>query len=118
MGSSSRYCFDNKTYLVFKITIFTGLRVGAPSTRFHDLRHPNVKPKTQIFLIANAAKLAGWVEIPSEVVEADDARAIVIATSTNLIKPCWTPKICKDTVPTWQIELLARIARSIRHGRW
>ena len=100
MGSSSRYCFDNKTYLVFKITIFTGLRVGAPSTRFHDLRHPNVKPKTQIFLIANAAKLAGWVEIPSEVVEADDARAIVIATSTNLIKPCWTPKICKDTVPT------------------
>lgn len=23
--------------------------IGAPSTRFHDLRHPNVKPKTQIF---------------------------------------------------------------------
>lgn len=83
---------------------------------------------------ANAAKLVGWVEIPAEVVEADDARAIVIATSTNLIKPCWTPEICKDTVPTWQIELLARIARSpamihsakllakvarsIRHGRW
>ncbi len=25
--------------------------IGAPSTRFHDLRHPNVKPKTQIFYI-------------------------------------------------------------------
>lgn len=35
---------------------------------------------------ANAAKLAGWTEIPAEVVEADDARAIVIATSTNLIQ--------------------------------
>lgn len=34
----------------------------------------------------NAAKLAGWSEIPAEVVEADDARAIVIATSTNLIQ--------------------------------
>ena len=34
----------------------------------------------------NAAKLAGWTEIPAEVVEADDARAIVIATSTNLIQ--------------------------------
>lgn len=33
-----------------------------------------------------AAKLAGWVTIPAEVVEADDARAIVIATSTNLIQ--------------------------------
>jgi len=33
----------------------------------------------------NAARLAGWVEIPAEIVEADDARAIVIATSTNLI---------------------------------
>ena len=29
---------------------------------------------------ANAAKLAGWSEIPVEVVEVDDARAIVIAT--------------------------------------
>ena len=35
---------------------------------------------------ANAAKLAGWAEIPAEIVEADDARAIVIATSTNLIQ--------------------------------
>ena len=35
---------------------------------------------------ANAAKLAGWSEIPAEVVDADDARAIVIATSTNLIQ--------------------------------
>lgn len=35
---------------------------------------------------ANAVKLAGWSEIPAEVVEADDARAIVIATSTNLIQ--------------------------------
>ena len=35
---------------------------------------------------ANAAKLAGWTEIPAEVVQADDARAIVIATSTNLIQ--------------------------------
>ena len=34
----------------------------------------------------SAAKLAGWVEIPAEIVEADDARAIVIATSTNLIQ--------------------------------
>ena len=33
-----------------------------------------------------AARLAGWTEIPAEVVEADDARAIVIATSTNLIQ--------------------------------
>ena len=32
-----------------------------------------------------AARLAGWSEIPAEVVEADDARAVVIATSTNLI---------------------------------
>ena len=35
---------------------------------------------------ANAAKLAGWDVIPTEIVEADDARAIVIATSTNLIQ--------------------------------
>lgn len=35
---------------------------------------------------ANAAKLAGWIEIPAEIVDADDARAIVIATSTNLIQ--------------------------------
>lgn len=34
----------------------------------------------------SAARLAGWVEIPAEIVEADDARAIVIATSTNLIQ--------------------------------
>ena len=34
----------------------------------------------------NAARLAGWLEIPAEIVEADDARAIVIATSTNLIQ--------------------------------
>ncbi|MBP5718893.1 MAG: ParB N-terminal domain-containing protein [Abditibacteriota bacterium] len=34
----------------------------------------------------NAAKMAGWTEIPAEKVEADDARAIVIATSTNLIQ--------------------------------
>ena len=34
----------------------------------------------------NAARLAGWGEIPAEIVEADDARAIVIATSTNLIQ--------------------------------
>ncbi len=33
-----------------------------------------------------AEKLAGWPTIPTEVVEADDARAIVIATSTNLIQ--------------------------------
>lgn len=32
-----------------------------------------------------AARLAGWSEIPAEVVEADDTRAVVIATSTNLI---------------------------------
>lgn len=34
----------------------------------------------------SAAKLAGWTTIPTEIVEADDARAIVIATSTNLIQ--------------------------------
>ena len=34
----------------------------------------------------NAAKLAGWTEIPAEIVKADDARAVVIATSTNLIQ--------------------------------
>ena len=33
-----------------------------------------------------AAKLAGWAKIAAEIVEADDARAIVIATSTNLIQ--------------------------------
>lgn len=33
-----------------------------------------------------AARLAGWATITAEVVEADDARAIVIATSTNLIQ--------------------------------
>lgn len=34
----------------------------------------------------DAARLAGWTEIPAEIVVADDARAIVIATSTNLIQ--------------------------------
>lgn len=33
-----------------------------------------------------AAKLAGWTTIPAEVVDVDDARAVVIATSTNLIQ--------------------------------
>ena len=33
-----------------------------------------------------AARLAGWTTIPAEIVEANDARAIVIATSTNLIQ--------------------------------
>ena len=33
-----------------------------------------------------AARLAGWATIASEIVEADDVRAIVIATSTNLIQ--------------------------------
>ena len=33
-----------------------------------------------------AARLAEWATIPAEIVEADDARAIVIATSTNLIQ--------------------------------
>lgn len=35
---------------------------------------------------ANAARLAGWTQIPAEIVDADDARAVVIATSTNLIQ--------------------------------
>ena len=35
---------------------------------------------------AGAAKLAGWTKIAAEIVEVDDARAIVIATSTNLIQ--------------------------------
>ena len=34
----------------------------------------------------NAARLAGWETIPAEVVDADDTRAVVIATSTNLIQ--------------------------------
>ena len=34
----------------------------------------------------NAARLAGWAVIPAEIVDADDARAVVIATSTNLIQ--------------------------------
>lgn len=34
----------------------------------------------------SAARLAGWSEIPAEIVDADDARAVVIATSTNLIQ--------------------------------
>ena len=34
----------------------------------------------------SAAKLAGWDVLPAEIVGADDARAIVIATSTNLIQ--------------------------------
>ena len=33
-----------------------------------------------------AARLAGWLVIPSEIVEADDARAITIAISTNLLQ--------------------------------
>ena len=33
-----------------------------------------------------AAKLAGWTEIEAEIVEADDAKAITIATSTNLLQ--------------------------------
>lgn len=35
---------------------------------------------------AAAARLAGWLTIPSEIVEADDARAITIAISTNLLQ--------------------------------
>ena len=35
---------------------------------------------------AAAARLAGWPAIPSEIVEADDARAITIAISTNLLQ--------------------------------
>lgn len=35
---------------------------------------------------SNGARLAGWEEIDAEIVEADDARAITIATSTNLIQ--------------------------------
>lgn len=34
----------------------------------------------------SAAKAAGWKKISAEIVEADNARAIVIATSTNLIQ--------------------------------
>lgn len=33
-----------------------------------------------------AARLAGWTTIPAEIVQADDARATVIATSTNLLQ--------------------------------
>ena len=34
----------------------------------------------------SAARLAGWKKIPAEIVDVDDARAVVIATSTNLIQ--------------------------------
>ena len=34
----------------------------------------------------DAARMAGWERIAAEIVEVDDARAIVIATSTNLIQ--------------------------------
>ena len=34
----------------------------------------------------SAAKLAGWKVIPAEIVDADEVRAIVITTSTNLIQ--------------------------------
>lgn len=34
----------------------------------------------------SAARLAGWTTIPAEIVQADDARATVIATSTNLLQ--------------------------------
>ena len=34
----------------------------------------------------NAARQAGWTDIPADIVEADDVRAVVIATSTNLIQ--------------------------------
>ena len=34
----------------------------------------------------SAARLAGWTVIPAEIVDVDDARAVVIATSTNLIQ--------------------------------
>lgn len=34
----------------------------------------------------NAARAAGWEKISAEIVDADDTRAIVIATSTNLIQ--------------------------------
>lgn len=33
-----------------------------------------------------AARIAGWSKIPAEIVDADNARAVVIATSTNLIQ--------------------------------
>ena len=34
----------------------------------------------------SAARLAGWMTIPAEIVQADDARATVIAISTNLLQ--------------------------------
>ena len=34
----------------------------------------------------SAARLAGWTNIPAEIVQADDARATVIAISTNLLQ--------------------------------
>ena len=79
-----------------------------------------------------AAKLAGWTTIPAEVVEADDARAIVIATSTNLIqrqglsiiergfayKALLDQKTGKGIALIEIMKLLARIARSIRPEHW
>ena len=60
-----------------------------------------------------AARLAGWATIPAEVVEADDARAIVIATSTNLIQRQNLSIIERGNGMRMAMKLLARIAKSL-----
>lgn len=77
-----------------------------------------------------AARLVGWTKIAAEIVVADDARAISIATLTNLLqrqdlsiiergkayKVLLEAKTGKVAAPIWPMELLARIARSILPG--
>jgi len=59
-----------------------------------------------------AAKLAGWESIPAEVVEADDTRAIVIATSTNLIQRQGLSIIERG------LAYKALLDAKNRHGQW
>lgn len=60
----------------------------------------------------SAAKLAGWGSIPAEVVEADDTRAIVIATSTNLIQRQGL------TIIERGLAYKALLDAKNRHGQW
>lgn len=60
----------------------------------------------------NAARLAGWTVIPAEIVDADDARAIVIATSTNLIQRQ------NLSIIEWGKAYRALLDAKNRHGQW
>ena len=59
-----------------------------------------------------AAKLAGWEVIPAEVVVANDTRAIVIATSTNLIQRQGLSIIERG------LAYKALLDAKNRHGQW